>query len=51
MLNIRQRRWIELMSDYDCVLKYHPGKENMVADSLSMKETLRPSRARALGMQ
>ncbi|GJT06664.1 putative reverse transcriptase domain-containing protein [Tanacetum coccineum] len=31
-LNMRQRRWIELLSDYDCVIRYHPGKENVVAD-------------------
>ncbi|GKC89871.1 putative reverse transcriptase domain-containing protein [Tanacetum coccineum] len=31
-LNMRQRRWIELLSDYDCVIRYHPGKVNVVAD-------------------
>ncbi|GKE39140.1 putative reverse transcriptase domain-containing protein [Tanacetum coccineum] len=34
-LNMRQRRWLELLSDYDCELRYHPGKANMVADALS----------------
>ncbi|GKB14715.1 putative reverse transcriptase domain-containing protein, partial [Tanacetum coccineum] len=34
-LNIRQRRWLELLSDYDCEIHYHPGKANMVADALS----------------
>ncbi|GJZ06395.1 putative reverse transcriptase domain-containing protein [Tanacetum coccineum] len=33
-LNMRQRRWIELLSDYDCVIRYHPGKANVVADAL-----------------
>nr|GEV40318.1 putative reverse transcriptase domain-containing protein [Tanacetum cinerariifolium] len=37
-LNMRQRRWIELLSDYDCVLRYHPGKANVVADALSRKD-------------
>ncbi|GJS48015.1 putative reverse transcriptase domain-containing protein [Tanacetum coccineum] len=34
-LNMRQRRWLELLSDYDCELRYHPGKANIVADVLS----------------
>ncbi|GJZ78456.1 putative reverse transcriptase domain-containing protein [Tanacetum coccineum] len=33
-LNMRQRRWIELLSDYECEIKYHPGKANVVADAL-----------------
>ncbi|GJZ16806.1 putative nucleotidyltransferase, ribonuclease H [Tanacetum coccineum] len=37
-LNMRQRRWLELLSDYDCEIRYHPGKENVVADALSRKE-------------
>nr|GFC86519.1 putative reverse transcriptase domain-containing protein [Tanacetum cinerariifolium] len=37
-LNMRQRRWLEFLSDYDCEICYHPGKENVVADALSMKE-------------
>ncbi|KAJ9561478.1 hypothetical protein OSB04_006638 [Centaurea solstitialis] len=36
-LNMRQRRWIELPSDYDCEILYHPGKGNVVADALSRK--------------
>ncbi|GKB05072.1 putative reverse transcriptase domain-containing protein [Tanacetum coccineum] len=34
-LNMRQRRWLELQSDYDCDIRYHPRKENVVADALS----------------
>ncbi|GKF56975.1 putative reverse transcriptase domain-containing protein, partial [Tanacetum coccineum] len=34
-LNMRQRRWIELLRDYDCEIRYHPGKANVVADALS----------------
>ncbi|XP_072066814.1 uncharacterized protein [Arachis hypogaea] len=36
-LNMRQRRWMELLKDYDFELSYHPGKVNMVADALSQK--------------
>ena len=36
-LNMRQRRWMELFKDYDCIIDYHPGKENVVADALSRK--------------
>ena len=34
-LNLRQRRWLELIKDHDCTIKYHQGKANVVADSLS----------------
>ena len=37
-LNMRQRRWMELIKDYDCIIHYHPGKENVVADALSRKK-------------
>nr|GFC17906.1 putative reverse transcriptase domain-containing protein [Tanacetum cinerariifolium] len=43
-LNMRQRRWLELLSDYDCEIRYHPGKMNMVADALSQKERSKPLR-------
>ena len=36
-LNLRQRRWLELFKDYDCIIDYHPGKANIVADTLSRK--------------
>ncbi|GKC95034.1 putative reverse transcriptase domain-containing protein [Tanacetum coccineum] len=49
-LNMRQRRWLELLSDYDCEIRYHPGKENVVADALSRKERDQPLRVRALVM-
>ncbi|GJY61503.1 putative reverse transcriptase domain-containing protein [Tanacetum coccineum] len=49
-LNMRQRRWIELLSDYDCEIRYHPGKANVIANALSQKERIEPLRARALVM-
>ncbi|GJS56857.1 putative reverse transcriptase domain-containing protein [Tanacetum coccineum] len=49
-LNMRQRRWLELLSDYDCELRYHPGKANVVADALSQKNRPKPLRVRALVM-
>ena len=36
-LNMRQRRWMEFLEDYDFTLHYHPGKANVVADALSRK--------------
>ncbi|GKE65814.1 putative reverse transcriptase domain-containing protein, partial [Tanacetum coccineum] len=49
-LSMRQRRWLELLSDYDCEIRYHPGKANVVADALSRKERNKPLRVRALVM-
>ncbi|GJV54744.1 putative reverse transcriptase domain-containing protein [Tanacetum coccineum] len=49
-LNMRQRRWIELFSDYDCEIHYHPSKANVVADALSRKERVKPKRVRAMNM-
>ena len=40
-LNLRQRRWIELLSDYDCTIEYHPGRTNAMADALSRKTPAR----------
>ncbi|GJZ25997.1 putative reverse transcriptase domain-containing protein [Tanacetum coccineum] len=47
---MHQRRWIELFSDYDCEIRYHPSKANVVADALSRKERIKPRRARAMDM-
>ncbi|GJS95409.1 putative reverse transcriptase domain-containing protein [Tanacetum coccineum] len=41
---IRQHRWIELLSDYDCEIRYHLGKANVVVDALSRKERIGPLR-------
>nr|GEX31995.1 retrovirus-related Pol polyprotein from transposon 17.6 [Tanacetum cinerariifolium] len=41
-LNMRQHRRLELLSDYDCEIRYHPGKANVVADALSQKERIKP---------
>ena len=38
-MNLRQRRWLELLKDYDCDILYHPGKANVVADALSRKSS------------
>ncbi|GJW49308.1 hypothetical protein Tco_0090659 [Tanacetum coccineum] len=46
-LNKRRRRWLELLSDYDCEIRYHPRKANVVADALSRKERIKPLRTKA----
>ncbi|GJS67431.1 putative ribonuclease H-like domain-containing protein [Tanacetum coccineum] len=47
---MRQRRLIELFSDYDCEIRYHPSKANVVVDALSRKERVKPKRVRAINM-
>ncbi|GJY95331.1 hypothetical protein Tco_0511692 [Tanacetum coccineum] len=47
---LMQRGKIELFSDYDCKIRYHPSKENVVADALSRKERVKPKRVRAMNM-
>ncbi|KAD6795610.1 hypothetical protein E3N88_06506 [Mikania micrantha] len=47
-LNMRQRRWMEVLTDYDFELQYHPGKANVVADALSRKERVKPIRVQSL---
>nr|GEW03694.1 putative reverse transcriptase domain-containing protein [Tanacetum cinerariifolium] len=49
-LNMRQRPWIKILSDYDCEIRYHLGKANVVADALSQKEKVKPFPIRALIM-
>ncbi|GJZ64091.1 putative reverse transcriptase domain-containing protein [Tanacetum coccineum] len=47
---MRQRRWLELLIDYNCEIRYHLGKANVVADALSKKERIKPLRVRSLVM-
>ncbi|GKD33761.1 putative reverse transcriptase domain-containing protein, partial [Tanacetum coccineum] len=42
--------WIELFSDYECEIRYHPGKANVVVDALSRKERVKPKRVREIAM-
>jgi hypothetical protein len=42
-LNMLQKRWVELLNDYDCEIKYHPSKANVVADGLGQKERIKPT--------
>nr|GFB33838.1 putative reverse transcriptase domain-containing protein [Tanacetum cinerariifolium] len=46
--NMRQRRWLDLLKDYDCEIHYHPGKTNVVADALSRKEREKVTRIHSL---
>ncbi|GKF72394.1 hypothetical protein Tco_0208508 [Tanacetum coccineum] len=47
---MRQRRWLELLADHDCEIRYHLGKANVVADALSRKERINPLQVRSLVM-
>ena len=47
---MRQRRWVELLNDYECEIRYHLDKANIVADALSRKEGVRPRRVKSLTM-
>nr|GFC02269.1 hypothetical protein [Tanacetum cinerariifolium] len=48
LMHPEKRRWIELLSDYDCEIRHHPGKAKVVADALSRKERKKPLRVRSL---
>ncbi|GJR33711.1 putative reverse transcriptase domain-containing protein [Tanacetum coccineum] len=50
-LNMRQRRWLELLSDYDCDIRYHPGKANVVADVLHIFRSKRVDMSNADGLE
>nr|GEX50441.1 hypothetical protein [Tanacetum cinerariifolium] len=47
---MRQYRWLELFSDYDCEIRYHPSKANVVANTLSRKERVKPKRIKSMNM-
>nr|GEY32588.1 putative reverse transcriptase domain-containing protein [Tanacetum cinerariifolium] len=46
-LNMRHRRWLELLADYDCEIRYHPGKANVVADVLTQTEAIKEENIKA----
>ncbi|GJS70341.1 putative reverse transcriptase domain-containing protein, partial [Tanacetum coccineum] len=48
--NMRQQHWLDLLKDYDCEIRYHPGKANVVADALSQKEREKVMRIHSLLM-
>ncbi|GJV31414.1 reverse transcriptase domain-containing protein [Tanacetum coccineum] len=50
-LNMKQHRWLELLAYYDCEIRYHPGKANVVVDSLSRKEQIKPLRILAVNAE
>ncbi|GJX40073.1 putative ribonuclease H-like domain-containing protein [Tanacetum coccineum] len=50
-LNMRQHRWIELFSDYDCKIRYHPGKANVVADALKILAAQKEAVDKFAGLQ
>nr|GEW00437.1 reverse transcriptase domain-containing protein [Tanacetum cinerariifolium] len=45
---MRQRRWLKLLADYDCKIRYHPGKANVVANALSRKRIIKSRRVKPL---
>ncbi|GKF32197.1 hypothetical protein Tco_0101995, partial [Tanacetum coccineum] len=47
---MRQRRWLELLADYDYEIHYHPGKANVVANAFSRKERIKPHQVRSIVM-
>ncbi|GJV76348.1 hypothetical protein Tco_1507932 [Tanacetum coccineum] len=53
-LNMRQRRWLEFLSDYNCYIRYHPGKSNVMADALneaSKEENAREEKLRGMNKE